>query len=54
VTKLASSGFKFKQPRGLFTIATKKVGLSGWKVVQPRFFRPNTSIMAKIERSIGQ
>jgi sulfate/thiosulfate-binding protein len=54
VIKLASSGFKFKQPRGLFTIATKKVGLNGWKVVQPRFFRPNTSIMAKIERSIGQ
>jgi len=54
VIKLASSGFKFKQPRGLFSIATKKVGLNGWKVVQPRFFRPNTSIMAKIERSIGQ
>ncbi len=54
VIKIASSGFKFKQPKGLFTIGTKKVGLNGWKVVQPRFFHPNTSIMAKVERSIGQ
>jgi len=54
VIKTVSSGFKFKQPKGLFTIGTKKVGLNGWKVVQPRFFRPNTSIMAKVERSIGQ
>jgi sulfate/thiosulfate-binding protein len=54
VVKLASAGAKFKQPSGLFTISTKKAGLNGWKAAQPRFFKPNTSIMAKIERSIGQ
>jgi sulfate transport system substrate-binding protein len=54
VVKLRASGFKFKQPKGLFTISTKKVGLNGWKAVQPRFFKPNTSVMAKVERSIGQ
>src|SRR5919204_2889979 len=54
VIKLTSSGFKFKQPKGLFTISARKVGLNGWKAVQPRFFKPNRSVMAKIERSLGQ
>jgi sulfate transport system substrate-binding protein len=40
---------QFPTPSGLFTIKS----LGGWKVVDPRFFDPNTGLIAKIERDAG-
>ena len=36
---------------GQFTI--DQLGLGGWEKVQKRFFDPNSSIMARIERQVG-
>ncbi|HYX77052.1 MAG TPA: sulfate ABC transporter substrate-binding protein, partial [Gaiellaceae bacterium] len=40
--------YKFKQPKTLFTINSKAVGLRGWKAVQYRFFDHSSGIMTKI------
>jgi sulfate/thiosulfate-binding protein len=42
---------KFPVRPGLFTI--DQLGLGGWEKVQKRFFDPNNSIMARIQRQIG-
>jgi sulfate transport system substrate-binding protein len=53
VVKSAAKDYRFYKPPGLFTIHTRKLGLSGWQKVNRRFFDPNSGIMAKIERSLG-
>jgi len=40
--------YKFKQPKTLFTINSKALGLRGWKSVQYRFFDHNSGIMVKV------
>jgi sulfate transport system substrate-binding protein len=40
---------KFPTPPGLFTIES----LGGWKVVDKKFFAPETGIVTKIEQSMG-
>ena len=40
--------YRFKQPKMLFTINSKAVGLRGWKAVQYRFFDHSSGIMTKI------
>jgi sulfate/thiosulfate transport system substrate-binding protein len=42
---------KFPTRPGLFTI--DQLGLGGWDKVQKRFFDPNSSIMARIQRQVG-
>jgi sulfate transport system substrate-binding protein len=42
---------KFPVRPGLFTI--DQLGLGGWEKVQKRFFDPNNSIMARIQRQVG-
>lgn len=42
---------KFPVRPGLFTI--DQLGLGGWEKVQKRFFDPNSSIMARIQRQVG-
>jgi ABC-type sulfate transport system substrate-binding protein len=42
---------KFPTRPGLFTI--DQLGLGGWSKVQPRFFDPNTGILAGIEHKVG-
>jgi sulfate/thiosulfate-binding protein len=54
VVKSAARGYHFYKPPGLFTISTKKLGLSGWPKVNRRFFDPNNGVMAKIERALGR
>jgi sulfate/thiosulfate transport system substrate-binding protein len=54
VVKSAARSYHFYKPPGLFTIATKKLGLNGWPRVNRRFFDPNNGIMARIERSLGR
>jgi ABC-type sulfate transport system substrate-binding protein len=40
--------YRFKQPKTLFTINSKALGLRGWKSVQYRFFDHNSGVMTKI------
>jgi len=40
--------YTFKQPKTLFTINSKAVGLRGWKAVQYRFFDHSSGILTKI------
>jgi sulfate transport system substrate-binding protein len=40
--------YRFKQPKTLFTINSKALGLRGWKAVQYRFFDHNSGLMTKI------
>jgi sulfate/thiosulfate transport system substrate-binding protein len=40
--------YRFKQPKSLFTINSKALGLRGWKSVQYRFFDHNSGVMTKI------
>src|SRR5919199_1878042 len=40
--------YKFKQPKSLFTINSKRLGLRGWKSVQFRFFDHSSGVMTKI------
>jgi sulfate/thiosulfate transport system substrate-binding protein len=40
--------YRFKQPKTLFTINSKALGLRGWKAVQYRFFDHNSGVMTKI------
>ena len=53
VSKGVARNYHFVQPPGLFTISSKKWGLSGWTKVNRRFFNPSTGVVAKIERSLG-
>lgn len=54
VLKTVAKGYRFVQPPGLFTIASKKWGLNGWPKVNRRFFNPSSGVVAKIERSLGR
>src|SRR5437764_1424130 len=47
----SSAKYRFKQPKSLFTINSKGLGLRGWKSVQYRFFDHSAGIMVKV---IGQ
>jgi sulfate/thiosulfate transport system substrate-binding protein len=40
--------YRFKQPKSLFTINSKALGLRGWKSVQYRFFDHSSGIMVKV------
>jgi sulfate transport system substrate-binding protein len=42
---------KFPTRPGLFTI--DQLGLGGWQKVQKRFFDPESSVMATIQRQVG-
>ena len=44
----ASPKYRFKQPKSLFTINSKALGLRGWKSVQYRFFDHSSGIMVKV------
>ena len=48
---LERNGKRFPVRPGQFTI--EGLGLGGWKMVQKRFFDPDTGIMARIERQVG-
>jgi sulfate/thiosulfate-binding protein len=43
-----SAKYRFKQPKTLFTIGSKALGLRGWKSVQYRFFNHDSGIMVKV------
>src|SRR5438552_3646882 len=43
-----SPKYRFKQPKSLFTIDSKALGLRGWKSVQYRFFDHSAGIMVKV------
>jgi sulfate/thiosulfate transport system substrate-binding protein len=43
-----SAKYRFKQPKTLFTINSKALGLHGWKSVQYRFFDHSSGIMVKV------
>jgi len=43
-----SASYRFKQPKTLFTINSKALGLRGWKSVEYRFFDHNSGIMVKV------
>jgi sulfate transport system substrate-binding protein len=43
-----SPKYRFKQPKSLFTINSKALGLRGWKSVQYRFFDHSSGIMVKV------
>jgi sulfate/thiosulfate transport system substrate-binding protein len=43
-----SAKYRFKQPKTLFTINAKALGLRGWKSVQYRFFDHSSGIMVKV------
>ena len=43
-----SPKYRFKKPKSLFTIKSKKLGLRGWKSVQYRFFDHRNGIMVRI------
>src|SRR6266566_6378541 len=49
VLKSVAKGYRFVKPPGLFTIDSKKWGLSGWTKVNRRFFDPSKGVMAAIE-----
>jgi sulfate/thiosulfate transport system substrate-binding protein len=49
VLKSVQKKFHFTNPKQLFTIGY----VGGWTKVQKRFFDPNSSVMATIERSLG-
>src|SRR5436309_9060433 len=49
VLKSIQRKFQFTNPRQLFTIKS----LGGWTTVQKKFFDPNSSVMATIERGLG-
>jgi ABC-type sulfate transport system substrate-binding protein len=49
VLKSVQKKFKFTNPTQLFTIGD----VGGWPKVQKKFFDPNSSVMATIERSLG-
>jgi sulfate/thiosulfate-binding protein len=49
VLKSVQKKFKFTNPKQLFTIGY----VGGWPKVQKKFFDPNSSVMATIERSLG-
>jgi sulfate/thiosulfate transport system substrate-binding protein len=43
-----SAKYRFKQPKSLFTINSKSLGLRGWKSVQYRFFDHSNGIMVRV------
>ena len=43
-----SSKYRYKQPKTLFTINSRALGLRGWKAVQYRFFDHSSGIMVKV------
>ncbi len=43
-----SAKYRFKQPKTLFTITSKALGLRGWRSVQYRFFNHDSGIMVKV------
>src|SRR5881392_466356 len=43
-----SAKYRFKQPKTLFKINSKALGLRGWKSVQFRFFNHDSGIMVKV------
>src|SRR5215468_940774 len=43
-----SAKYRFKQPKTLFTINSKALGLRGWKSVEYRFFDHNSGIMVSV------
>jgi len=43
-----SAKYRFKQPRTLFKINSKALGLRGWKSVQFRFFNHDSGVMVKV------
>jgi sulfate/thiosulfate transport system substrate-binding protein len=43
-----SAKYRFKQPKSLFTINSKRLGLRGWKSVQYRFFDHSNGIMVRV------
>jgi sulfate/thiosulfate transport system substrate-binding protein len=47
----SSAKYHYKQPKTLFTINSKALGLRGWKSVQYRFFDHSSGIMVRV---IGQ
>jgi sulfate transport system substrate-binding protein len=49
VLKSVQREFRFTNPKQLFTIGY----VGGWTRVQKKFFDPNSSVMATIERSLG-
>src|SRR5262249_10461500 len=49
VLKSVQKKFHFTNPKQLFTIGY----VGGWSTVQKKFFDPNSSVMATIERSLG-
>jgi sulfate/thiosulfate transport system substrate-binding protein len=49
VVKSVQKRFRFTNPKQLFTIGY----VGGWTKVQKKFFDPNSSVMATIERSLG-
>jgi len=49
VLKSVQKKFHFTNPKQLFTIGY----VGGWSAVQKKFFDPNSSVMATIERSLG-
>ena len=44
----SSAKYHYKQPKTLFTINSKALGLRGWKSVQYRFFDHSSGIMVKV------
>ena len=44
----ASPKYHFKQPKSLFTINSKALGLRGWRSVQYRFFDHSAGIMVRV------
>src|SRR6266567_4160508 len=44
----SSAKYRFKQPKSLFTINSKALGLRGWKSVQYRFFDHSNGIMVRV------
>jgi sulfate/thiosulfate transport system substrate-binding protein len=53
VVASVAKSYRFYEPAGLFRITSAKLGLNGWTKVNRRFFHPQTGIVAKIERSLG-
>ena len=49
VLKSVARRFSFSTPKQLFTIGY----VGGWTKVQKKFFDPNSSVMATIERGLG-
>jgi sulfate/thiosulfate transport system substrate-binding protein len=50
VVKSVATGakYRFKQPKSLFTINSRNLGLRGWKSVQYRFFDHSNGIMVRV------